>query len=409
MTEREIALFVALSLPLLGLLFEFVHARLRLRGFGDIAREVKTLAHDLHAEVDRDDTDLLVRGRYGNWPVLVRFSHSDSEPGVGIQIPVPCNLTFYCFPMSHTGEEGQTALRTSDKKFMSRFRLSTDNTPLEVSMILSSPDVTAELGKICDSQTSLSLENRNLNVRETAIIPGGLASRLMICIRGMARIAAEAAAATGGEADTAKSSLKRGRNWFRTGYMAASALILVGVGADIWAHRPKAQVVQPQIAPKAAITMPEAEAAQIPRLGEWHVAEASELDSEGAGWLQQQGQTASGHIIASVDSDQSQDGAYILKRANAPAGANASRIVLFIGKAVRYDAEMPQIDVAGRIAKDRLNTVEWRGRGSSGAPNGDGIILIQRYDDPTSAIIFYMSGVKLMTGVPKDFRTLSLE
>jgi hypothetical protein len=92
-----------------------------------------------------------------------------------------------------------------------------------------------------------------------------------------------------------------------------------------------------------------------------------------------------------------------------PLGTNSNRLVLFIDDQKRYDAELPQIAVAGRISKDRLSSMDWRGRGPSGSADGDGIIVIQRYNDPSSAIVFFLSGPKLLTGVPKDFRAISLE
>src|SRR5438270_188822 len=213
MSEREIAVAVALVLPILGWLVETVRGRMRLRGFTNIASEIKRLAADLNGQIDRDDTDLLIRGSHANWPVLVRFSHADHEPGVRIQMAVPTTLSLFCFPAAHIGEEGETLLRTSDHKFMSRFRLSTNNSPLEVSMILSSPEVVSELGKICDSQTSLSLENRSLDLSSKEIIAGALASRLMDSIRGMARIAREAVEALGTGEMQSPSARKRSINW----------------------------------------------------------------------------------------------------------------------------------------------------------------------------------------------------
>src|SRR5579884_1152357 len=159
MTYSEIAVVIALAIPVVGFVIEFVRTRTLLHDFREISKELKTLAVGLNGSFDRDRDDLLLRGRYGQWPVLIRFSRSEYEAGISIQLPVPTHLSLFCYPVSHEGEEGQVPLRTSDERFMSHFRLSTNHSPLEVSMILSSPAVLAELSKITDSQTRILLEN----------------------------------------------------------------------------------------------------------------------------------------------------------------------------------------------------------------------------------------------------------
>lgn len=407
MTHREIALLVALAIPVVGFLIEFVRGQSRLHDFGEISNDLKTLAVDLNGEIDRDGDDLLLRGHYGHWPVLIRFSRSEYEAGISIQMPVPTTLTLYCYPVGHEGEEGQVPLAISDERLMAHFRLSTNNSPLEVSMILSSPAVLGELSKIADSQTYLTLENRTLEVAEAVIVPEHLLSRLMNCVRGMARIAAEATEVHGSSGLPA--APKRRRNWFRAGYITASALILIGLAVSAFANRPTSAAEAKSVPAVLMPSIPATLAEQIPQLQGWHVADANDFDPDAGAWLQQQGERSTGDIKASLNSDQSPDEAYVFKRPPGPPGTNSSRFVLFINNQEKFDAEMPQIDAAGRISKSSIGSVEWRGRAPNGSPNGDGIIVIQRYRDPKSAIVFFMSGAKLITAVPKDFRELSLQ
>ena len=407
MTNREIALVIALLIPVIGLVVEFLRARGQVRGFSELGKDLQVLAVDLNGEIDRDGDDLLLRGHYGRWPVLVRISRSEYEAGVSIQINVPGNLTLYCYPVGHQGDEGQTPLSISDERFMTHFRLSTNNTPLEISMLLSSPAVVAELSKITDSQTYVTLENQVLELSEAVIVPEHFAPRLMTRIRGMARIAAEASEVHGSGA-AAASSPRRRTNWFRIGYCGVAALILIALGISVLPHRPAAnQVTQPTVAVSTP-SLPAAYAAQLPQLQGWHIAEPSEFDPDASTWLQQQGEKVSGHLTGNWSSDQSHDEAFVFKRTPGPPGTNAFRFVLFINNQETYDAEMPRIDAVGRISKDALGSVEWRGHGPTGSPNGDGILIIQRFREPSSAIILFMSGDRLLTAVPKDFRTVSL-
>jgi hypothetical protein len=406
MSYRDFALLAAVGISVLGLLIEFIRLQLLLRGFGSHRKELKAIASGLEGEFDRDGDDLLLRGHYGQWPVLIRFSRSEYEAGLSINMPVPSNLTLFCYPNAHIGEEGHVPLQVSDARMMSLFRLSTNNSPLEVSMILSSPAVQAELSKIMDSQSYLTLENRNLELAEAVIVPDHLAARTLNCVRGLARIAAEATEVHGGSGSVPKSPKQR-TNWFRVGYLTASALIIIAVGvATALSHR--AAPVQAQAVNSTPAGIPANLGAQIPQLQGWHIAEPSEFDLDAVAWLQQQGERPSGQIATDLN-DQSQDTVLVLKRPQGAAGTNLNRVIVFIGDQKRFDAELPQVDGVGRISKDRIPSVQWRDRLSNIPPNGNGVILIQRYRDPASAIIFFTSGSRLLTAVPKDFRSLNLQ
>ena len=405
MSYREIGLLVALVIPIVGILIEFLRVRLLLRGFGRLRKELNAIASGITGDFDRDSDDLLLRGHYGQWPVLVRFSRSEYEAGMSINMPVPSHLTLFCYPNSHVGEEGQVALQVSDARMMSQFRLSTNNSPLEVSMILSSPAVQAELSKIMDSQSYLTLENRNLELAEAVIEEAHLAARTLNCVRGLARIAAEATEVHGGSG-VVPAPPKRRTNWFRVGYVTVSALILLALGIAVVVSR-RPVPVQAQATP-GSTDLPANLAAQIPDLKGWHVAEPSEFDLDAVSWLQQQGERPSGEITTSLN-DQSQDVVYVLKRPAGAPGTNTNRVVVFIGDQKRFDAELPEVDGIGRISKDRIGSVEWRDRIAGIAPNGNGVILIQRYREPTGSLIFFTSGSRLVTAVPKDFHSLALQ
>jgi hypothetical protein len=413
MTYREIAVVIAFAIPAVGWLIEFARTRSRLHDFREIGKELRSLVVALEGTIDRDDDDLLVRGSYGHWPVLVRFSRSEYEAGVSIEMPVPTNVTLYCYPVSHEGEEGQVPLRTSDERFMSRFRLSSDNSPLEVSMILSSPAVLAELSKILDSQTFLILEKRMLELVEATIVPQQLAARLINCVRGMTRIASQASEGHG--MASIPPPPKREPNRFRIAYLSASALILVVLMAGPMLSHVRRPGSTPQPPPATTPTpvvasIPPELARQIPQLQGWHVAEPKDFDQDANSWLQQVGQKSSGKIAASLGSEGSLDSvAFVLERPPGPHVGETSRFVLFVNNEKRFDSEMPQIDAAIKIGKSGIGAMEWRGRPPVTAPNGDGIVIIQRYNDSGSAIVFFMGGPKLLTAVPKDFHTISFE
>jgi hypothetical protein len=405
MNPRELAIAVALLLPLAGFLLERWRCRLLIGKFGDIEPEVTSLRTQLNAELDRDGTDLLIRGNYQQWPVLVRLSRSEQEPAVTIELPVSSPLTLFCYPAGYRGEVGRTFLSTTDQK-LARFRLSTNDSAAQVNVLMAS-NVIGEMAKVCESQTSVKLEDKLLRVTEKVMYPQQLARRLMVSITALRNIAI---AASGKERPTI---IKKKFAWFRVAYISAAVVILLAtVFPAVIEHLPKktkeAEASSESISSAPAVRV-DPEMAQVPQVQNWRVAETQDFNSDGVAWLQQQGGSASGHISASFSPNGEEDAAYVLKRRQEKSGENGARLVLFIDKRMRFDAVMPQIDVLSKISKDRINAVEWRGRPPASSPDGDGILVVQRYNDPSSAIIFFVSGLRLMSAVPKDFRTVSLD
>jgi hypothetical protein len=107
-------------------------------------------------------------------------------------------------------------------------------------------------------------------------------------------------------------------------------------------------------------------------------------------WLQGQGQEAEGSIRGGFAVSDREDSAYVLRHISASPG-NMSRLVVFLKGEVRYDANMP-IAAAARIPKDKIASIEWRDRRPPGRPDGDGILVIQKYQDPSSAMILSPAG-----------------
>jgi hypothetical protein len=152
--------------------------------------------------------------------------------------------------------------------------------------------------------------------------------------------------------------------------------------------------------------MADDEARQIPEVQLWRLARPADFDADAVSWLRQQGQEAKGSIRGAFAGNDREDSAYVLKHIPDSPG-DPSRLVVFLKGQVRFDANMPTA-IAARISKDRISAIEWRGRGPVGQPDGDGILVIQRYQDPSSAIVLFASGVQLLTGQPRDFHSVSL-
>ena len=400
MTYNEIVVALALAIPLAGVATELLLRKLRLRGFGHIAGDLTAIAKVIHGELDRDSGDLLIRGSLSSSPVLVRFSHSDHRPGLNIQVPAAGSLSLFCVPRGHDSG-GRVRLHSPDPTFESRFRLSS-NHPALAEILFCTPASMADIQELCRSaRTFLALDQQRLELSELLIPEENLAQRVLACIRGMTRIAAASRQMPGAQPERAI-PIPRHWNWFRTAYIGAPILLLSSILLAARLQRPL-EAPQPLPMPSG---MADEEARQIPEVQQWRLAQPGDFDADAVAWLRQQGQEAKGSIRGRFAANDREDSAYVLRRIpDSP--ADPSRLVLFLNGQVRYDANMP-IATAARISKDRISAIEWRGRGPSGQPDGDGLLVIQRYQDPSSAMVFFASGVQLLTGRPKDFHSIVL-
>jgi hypothetical protein len=398
-----IALAAAALVAIAGVFSEWLARQRRLRGYGEIAADIRSMATALHGEVDRDGNDLLLRVNVQDWPVLVRFSNSANEPGLNIRTPVAGKLAFYCVPRSTTHSPHPESLPTGDSQFDSRFRV-TASEPFLGKLLLGIDPVVGLLQRICcSSTTSLSMEDRYLEVSESLIPEDNLALHVSDHIADLARLAHITRNVVGVDASHIK-PFRRAPNWFRVVY-SSIAVGLVGVG--LWLGRPAGpvKVVEtPSTAPKH--TIPSADAARIPNLKNWRLLEAGDFSAIATAYLQQQGRRPEGQIEASF-SGASADSAYLL--INTASNPQPVRLILIINQQVRFDANMPRIDVAARIPKSRLSGIEWRGHTPVGEPDGDGLLIVRDYGDPSSAIVLYWSGVQVLSGNPKDFHLIALQ
>lgn len=403
MTYDQIAMSVAVAILLAGFVLELLLGRLRLRGYTRIARDIRAVVAALHGETDRDSGDLLIRGGVGALPVLIRISHSDQRPGLGIRLPAARGVSLFCIPKGHDMEAGRVSLRSPDPRFEMRFRLSS-NHPAEARMLFLDPSTFAEIQRLCSASSSfLALNDESVEFGELSIPEEDFSRRVLECIRALAKIATASTQMPGAKPPKVARFARRW-NWLRTAYVAAPIVLLSSV---MLLARLQQTVEAPPPAPRPA-GIADNELGQIPDVQHWRLAQPADFDPDATAWLQQQGQQLTAHIRGGFATGESEDSAYILKPMSATTGS-PSRLVVFLKGQLRFDANMPEIAIGARIPKERLGSVDWRGRRPAGQPDGDGILIVQKYKDASSAIVLFSSGVQLATGNPTDFHSISLE
>jgi hypothetical protein len=148
----------------------------------------------------------------------------------------------------------------------------------------------------------------------------------------------------------------------------------------------------------------------IPDLDRWRLAEASDFDSRGVVWLQNQGNQVRGHLTGRFAGEGfPEDSAYVLVSDDGRQPAQI-RIVLIVNHVVRLDKTYPAIAVLTKIPQRNLGAIAWRGTPPMTPPDGDGLMIVSNYDDPASASIVYLCKKTVLTaGVPAKFQNISVQ
>ena len=84
-------------------------------------------------------------------------------------------------------------------------------------------------------------------------------------------------------------------------------------------------------------------------------------------------------------------------------------MVLLAGNENRYDTKFPYIGLAVRVPKENLNSIKWAGGKAPEGADGDGLLLLRKKDDPSSAIVLFLSGRGIVSASPANYQDINLE
>src|SRR5512138_1161325 len=102
-----LALLVVLALAVVGGVVAIVRHMARYRSYEALAKEAQSIAKALRGQVFRDGADLVMAGNHGCWPVVVRWSHSQTMPGLDIRMEAPAGFTLWVASKSEAASEGR--------------------------------------------------------------------------------------------------------------------------------------------------------------------------------------------------------------------------------------------------------------------------------------------------------------
>jgi hypothetical protein len=147
------------------------------------------------------------------------------------------------------------------------------------------------------------------------------------------------------------------------------------------------------------------DAYRIPNVNEWRAATAEDLDPAAVNWLRDNRRKPESRIEGDFSGKGTgRDVVYLLVGPD-----SMRRVVVLAASENRYDTKFPYIGVAARVPKGIVNSIKWVGGKAPEGVQGDGILLLRKQDDPTSAVVLFLSGRGIISASPVNYQEINLE
>jgi hypothetical protein len=398
-----LATIIALAVALAGI-FINAHKRKKLYfGYGEIADDARRLARHLDAEVFRDGEDLVISGGADGFPTVVRFSHSETTPGVNLRVHAPVSFALSVVPKGERASEGRVAVRTGNEVFDNRFVTRSDQ-PAEARMFLSDKKGMSNLEQVCcSSRTFFTFSRGVLEQSELTIPETDVGQHVLDHVRSMYEIAKILRKMPGADMIDVPAIPREQTSLVTRFAMAAgivAALFLVVVAARS-PHQDSADKSDLQLQTDANGVLPP-DVLHIPGLEEWRTAKLEEFSPDFVSWERGYGVDAASHLTGNFSKQESmRDSVYMLVK------GTERRIVVLVGTHDSYDAVYEHLAGMARVPKENLPDVDWKTKPQT-APESDGLLLVSDAADPASATIIFLIGNQVVSGVPRDYRNVPL-
>jgi hypothetical protein len=154
--------------------------------------------------------------------------------------------------------------------------------------------------------------------------------------------------------------------------------------------------------------MAPADAQRIAGLNGYRLATMADFDQEAVAWARAQiGHEVSGQVPGAFSGEGEQESAYVLVQ-EMGALAGRKRITLVAGNSVKYDAAYSELAIVGLVPRANFSGIPWVG-GKAPTPDGDGILLVRKRDDPRSSTVIYLREGQAEAAVPVDYRNVGIQ
>jgi hypothetical protein len=398
---------IVVAVSLLGLIISYWRQSRLFRGYEEYTSDAQNLAGRLKAEVFRDRTDLVISGNYGKLPTIVRFSYADNTPGLNVRMRAPATFTMSVVPKGGRATEGRVLLRTPDDVFDSRFATRTDH-PTQARIFVAGKAAFAQIQKLCcSSQTFLTLTSGGVELSELTIPSPYAAQHIQAHLESMAALAQALQQMPGADAIKITPYKKEHSKIIRA---ALAVGVLTAIVAVVGAMYDRGSTAAADGAGTTSQDVPAgvplADAQRIGALAGFRLATASDFNDGGAWVRSQTGHEVSGHTEVAFSGDTAQDKAYVFVQDSGP-NAGIKRLVLLVGNEVKYDAGYQELAAIGRVPRSNLAGIPWTS--TLRPPDGDGLLLVRKSDDPRSGTVIYFSGGRMETAAPTNYQNVGIQ
>jgi len=401
MATHNIFLVLSAATFLFALVIAVSTRRSRFSGYGEIVKDVERLSRTLlQSETFRDGTDLVVRGNHGRWPVLVRFSSAEESSALSITLHAPANFQMLVAPVSAPKPETGARIRTADGLFDFKFS-TTSEQPVVARMFVAGAGTLQLIKKLCwASFTSLRIGPGELELLVRPCNIANVFDYVQQHLATMEKLAESLRAMPGADAIRILPFRKPGNRMLKAAVALALSIALLEASHLSAAGPGQEQVFASQTLAHEGV-LP-SDAANILYLKGWRLAQEADFDANEVGWLRAQG-AATGATLPSDFSGKNNghDTAYILVN-----DEGMKRVVVLSEGRLIYDRRYRQILAAARVPASDLNAIEWRAP-LPAKPDGDGLLIVTKPEDPTANLILTFKEGSLMLGAPVNYQKVA--
>jgi hypothetical protein len=399
-----LALLILVVVGVVGFLIHIFRRGRTFSGYRELTQDAEQIAKALGGEIFRDGNDLVISGNYHKMPAIVRFSYDENTPGLNLSAKAKATFTMSIAPKGERAPEGRVLMRTPNDMFDARFQARTDH-PTQAKMFVGGKVAMQHLQKLCCSpRTFFTISTGAMELSELTIPTPYTGHHVTDHLESMAKLARQLEDMPGAETikvhklEKEKSNIIRGA--IVVGIIAAVITVYAatsGPRGDISVHE-----LADTEAPPAGMTP--VDAAQIQRLQGWRVAREEDFAASARAWLRDNGQEISGRVTGDFSGHNvPRDVAYVLVN---PEGGR--RVVLIVEGVNLYDAEYPEIAGMARIPKESIAGIDWGKYPPQGTPDGDGLLIIRKREDPASGLVLFADERRIVSAVPVNYTQIRL-
>lgn len=370
-------------------------------GYKEIAREVRKIAADFRAQISRIGEDLVVSGNRHGVPTVLHFSHAENTPAFTARCNAPVNFNLL---LTRKGARfaGEEPLLRLDNPRLAAFLACRTTNSVQTKIFLGFPAVQMELEKIIwSANTLLRFSEGRVELTEAAI-PLNLIDHVRKQCESICILARECGKMpNAGQVSVA--GIPREKAWVLRAVLAAGVLICAAI---LPFRSGKAEGAGP-VVPPSIEGIDVGDSKIISNAGTWRLGKDEDMELSFVAWIDPQGQ--GGHTRFFMDAEgkhESNDKAYLLASEKS---SNIKRVVWIADQRLVYDYVGPLVGIA-KVPRDEVDHMRWSEAGTpQESPDGDGLLVVREYGSPNGVSIFFLHDGVLCSGMPADYRSLSLK